>query len=196
MEITLKPDLFQSVMFKQAFKEKLNAAKKFDYDSSAQFTGKELKHYHYYRAVRGVLADMAFAGYLLQNNIPFKYNHKTGTRRSSTGVDFRLDNNIKIDVRSSQSFWKLNSLIRNGIDYVVVCSAILDGLEGVYVKNGATLLVSYRHLFKQPIRVNMVGWQSSDRIIDAGPLSYTYNLENISTLIPDIKLMHNGNTIM
>ena len=196
MDITLKPDLFQSAMFKQAFKEKLNAAKKYDYDSSAQFTGKELKHYHYYRAVRGVLADMAFAGYLLQNNIPFKYNSKTGTRKSSTGIDFRLDNNIKIDVRSSQSFWKLNSLIRNGIDYVVVCSAVLNNLDGVYVKNGATLLASYRHLFKQPIKVNMVGWQSADRIIDAGPLSFTYTLENIDTIIPDIKLMHNGNNVM
>lgn len=194
--ITLKPDIFQSALFKEAFKEKFKAAKKFDYNSSTQFTGKELKHYHYYRAARGVLADIAFASYLLQENISFKYNHKTGTRKSSTGVDFRLDNNVKIDVRASQSFWKLNSLIKNGINYVVVCSAVLDNLEGVYVKNGTTLLVSYRALFKNPIKVNIVGWQTSDRILDAGPLSYTYTLENINTLIPDIKLMHNANTIM
>ena len=190
MDIKLKPELFQTDFFKDAFKEKLNGAKKFDYNSTTKLTGKELKHYHYYRAARGVLADMAFAMYLHTQNTPYKYNHKTGTRKTSTGVDFRLDNNIKVDVRAGHSFWKMSGLMRNGIDYVVVCSPVMDGLKGVYVKNGSTLLESYNTLFKSEIKVNMLGYQTSDRILEVGPMAMTYSLENMDTFIHDIKLMH------
>jgi hypothetical protein len=187
MELTLKKELFQEEFFKNTFKQKLNGAKHYDFNSQATFTDKEAKYYYYGRAVKGTLADMGALAYFMSQDIPYQYYEKNGGRGKYVGYDFKLYNKIKVDVRSGQSFWQMK---KTNVDYVVVCTAHLNGMEGVYEKAGATLVTSYRQLFKNDIRVTLLGYQTAAYIQEAGDLAFTYKLENIDTLKADLNLMN------
>jgi len=187
MDITLKPELFQQDFFKDTFKEKLKGARYYDFNTSAKFTDLEAKHYYYGRAVKGTLADVGALAYFMSQDIPYKYYFKNGGRGKYVGYDFKLYDKIKVDVRSGQSFWQMKKV---NVDYVVVCTAHLNGMEGVYEKAGATLVTSYRQLFKNDIKVTLLGYQTASHIQEAGDFTYTHTLENIDTLKADLNLMN------
>jgi hypothetical protein len=180
MTITLNSDLFQTDSFQASFREKLKSARYWEYDHLNTFTKTDLKHYQYARAVKGTLAEAGLYGYLVLNNIDFVYNKKIDDRKYSPDIDFYIPSiNAKIDVKSGFTYWKKSSLIRYGIDYVVVSSPMLEHKEGVYRKNGYMMLESYRRLFKQDIIVSIYGYISTEDVLNQGP---TYELKPIEGL--------------
>lgn len=180
MTITLNSDLFQTDIFKASFAEKLKSARYWDYDHLNTFTKTDLKHYEYARAAKGCLAEFGFIGYLIEKNIDFVYNKKIDKRKYSPDVDVFIPSiNAKIDVKSGFSYWKKASLIKYGIDYVVVSTPMLEHKECVYRKNGYMMVESYRQLFKNNITINLNGFISTSDALDQGP---TYELESIDKL--------------
>ena len=180
MTITLNSDLFQTDSFQASFREKLKSARYWEYDHLNTFTKTDLKHYQYCRAAKGALAEAGFYGYLVLNNIDFVYNKKIDDRKYSPDIDFYIPSiNAKIDVKSGFSYWKKTSLIKYGIDYVVVSIPMLEHKEGVYRKNGYMMLKSYNQLFKNNITINLNGYISTANALDQGP---TYELESIDKL--------------
>ncbi len=187
VDLTLKKELFQEEFFKNTFKQKLNGAKQYDFNSSAKFTDLEAKHYYYSRAVKGTLADMGALAYFMSQDIPYQYYEKNGGRGKYVGYDFKVYDKIKVDVRSGQSFWQMK---KSNVDYVVVCTVNLNGMEGVYEKANTTLVTSYRQLFKNDIKVTLLGYQTTQAIKEAGDFAYVHTLENIDTLKADLQLMN------
>ena len=182
MNVTLSPELFETKIFQASFREKLKSARYYDYDYLNSFSAMDLKHYQYARAVKGVLAEFGFMGYLLEKDVDFVYDKKVDSRKYSPDIDFIIKpNNIKIDVKSGFSFWKKSALMKQGIDYVVVCSPLLEHKEGVYRKNNWLMLESYRRLFKLPITVNILGYIKADEYIK----------NNSQQLIPMEVRLHN-----
>jgi hypothetical protein len=181
MTITLQPELFQTDIFQESFREKLKSSRYYDYSSSSIPKHIPLKHYDYTRAVKGVLAEFAFIGYLLQYNVKYVYNKKVDNRKYSPDIDFYLpETKTRIDVKSGFSFWKKEMLVKYEIDYVVVCSPFLHPeLEGVYSKGGWTLVDSYRRLFKNAVTVDLNGYIGINDILSQGP---TYTLKPIKNL--------------
>ena len=178
MNITLNAELFQTEAFQASFKEKLKSARYWDYSNKlTSFTDLELKHYEYYRAARGCLAEFGFAGYLMIKGVDFVYNKKVDKRKYSPDVDIYIPSiNAKIDVKSGFSYWKKEMLLKHDIDYVVVCSPMLEHKESVYRKNGYMMIESYRRLFKNDITINLNGFISTSDALIQGP---TYELSSI-----------------
>lgn len=177
MNITLNAELFQTDIFQASFREKLKSARYWEYDHLNTFTDIDLKHYQYARAARGCLAEFGFIGYLIEKNIDFVYNKKIDDRKYSPDVDVYIPSiNAKIDVKSGFSYWKKKSLIKYGIDYVIVCSPMLEHKEGVYRKNGYMMVESYRRLFKSNITIDLSGYISTEDVLAQGP---TYELSSI-----------------
>lgn len=180
MTITLNSELFQTDAFQASFKEKLKSSRYWDYNHLNSFTGLELKHYQYYRAAKGVLGEFGFIGYLIETGVDFVYNKKIDDRKYSPDVDVFIPSiNAKIDVKSGFTYWKKASLIKYGIDYVVVSTPMLEHKEGVYRKNGYMMLESYRRLFKQNIIVSISGYIDIEDVLNQGP---TYELKPIEGL--------------
>jgi hypothetical protein len=180
MTITLNSDLFQTDTFQASFREKLKSARYWEYDHQNTFTNTDLKHYQYARAAKGALAEAGLYGYLVLNSIDFVYNKKIDNRKYSPDIDFYIPSiNAKIDVKSGFAYWKKQSLIKYGIDYVVVSQPMLEHKEGVYRKNGLMMLESYRRLFKQPITVSISGYISTEDVLNQGP---TYELKSIENM--------------
>jgi hypothetical protein len=159
MKITLTPDIFSHNIFQTSFLEKLKSCRYHDYNPKhLSLSPEQKKHYEYGRAVKGVIAEFAFYGYLVQNNIDFQYNKKIDpSYKWSTDIDFILSNNIRIDVKSGFSYFKPEQLTKNKIDYIAVCTPVLNDLPGIYYKDNYTLITSYRRLFKLPIQVDIFG---------------------------------------
>jgi hypothetical protein len=158
MIITLQPELFTTKIFQDSFAEKLKSSRYYEYDNKVIFSNSELKHYYYGRATKGALAEMGFMGYLINNDIDFRYNVKVDPNyKWSTDIDFILPNNIRIDVKSGFNYFKPDQLRKNKIDYIVICKPLLYGLPGVYTSNRYTLIRSYRRLFKLPIQIDIIG---------------------------------------
>jgi hypothetical protein len=180
MTITLNSELFQTDAFQASFQEKLKSARYWEYDHLNTFTKTDLKHYEYARAAKGALAEAGLYGYLVLNGIDFVYNKKIDDRKYSPDIDFYIPSvNAKIDVKSGFSYWKKSSLVKYGIDYVVVSSPMLEHKEGVYRKNGYMMLESYRRLFKQNIIVSISGYIGIEDVLNQGP---TYELKPIEGL--------------
>ena len=180
MTITLNSDLFQTDVFKASFKEKLKSARYWEYDHQNTFTKTDLKHYQYARAAKGVLAEFGFVGYLIETGVDFIYNKKIDKRKYSPDVDVFIPSiNAKIDVKSGFAYWKKASLVKYGIDYVVVSAPMLEHKEGVYRKNGYMMIESYRQLFKNNITINLNGYISTADALAQGP---TYELKPIDKL--------------
>jgi hypothetical protein len=180
MTITLNSDLFQTDSFQASFREKLKSARYWEYDHLNSFTKTDLKHYQYARAAKGALAEAGLYGYLVLNNIDFVYNKKIDDRKYSPDIDFYIPSiNAKIDVKSGFTYWKKSSLIKYGIDYVVVSTPMLEHNECVYRKNGYMMIESYRQLFKNNITINLNGYISTADTLAQGP---TYELESIDKL--------------
>ena len=181
MTITLNTELFQTDVFKASFKEKLKSARYWEYDHQNTFTKTDLKHYQYARAAKGVLAEFGFMGYLIETGVDFVYNKKVDDRKYSPDIDFYIPSvNARIDVKSGFAYWKKSSLIRYGIDYVVVSQPMLEHKECVYRKNGWMMVKSYRQLFKQPITISISGYISTTDALNQGP---TYELHSIENLL-------------
>jgi hypothetical protein len=180
MTITLNADLFQTDTFQASFREKLKSSRYWDYDHLNAFTKTDLKHYQYSRAAKGTIAEFGFMGYLIETGVDFVYNKKVDDRKYSVDIDFYLPStNTRIDIKSGFSFLKKSSLVKYGIDYVVISSPILEHKEGVYRKNGWMMLESYRQLFKNDITVELSGFISVSDILLQGP---TYKLKPIKNL--------------
>ena len=180
MTITLNSDLFQTDSFQASFREKLKSARYWEYDHLNSFTKTDLKHYQYARAAKGALAEAGLYGYLILNNIDFVYNKKIDDRKYSPDIDFYIPSiNAKIDVKSGFAYWKKASLIKYGIDYVVVSAPMLEHKECVYRKNGYMMIESYRQLFKNNITVSIYGYISTSDALAQGP---TYELKSIDKL--------------
>jgi hypothetical protein len=178
--ITLNSDLFQTDSFQASFREKLKSARYWEYDHLNSFTKTDLKHYQYARAAKGALAEAGLYGYLVLNNIDFVYNKKIDDRKYSPDIDFYIPSiNAKIDVKSGFAYWKKASLIKYGIDYIVVSTPMLEHKECVYRKNGYMMVESYRQLFKNNITINLNGYISTEDALAQGP---TYELESIDKL--------------
>jgi len=168
MTITLQPELFTTKIFQDSFNEKKKSAKHWDYiTNKVNFTPLEKKHYEYGRAVKGNLAEMGFMGWCINNDVDFQYNVKIDPNyKWSTDIDFILPNNIRIDVKSGFSYFKPEQLTKNKIDYIAICKPYLHGLPGVYYRNYYTLITSYRHLFKLPIQIDILGVIKSSDILN------------------------------
>lgn len=180
MNITLGPELFETDFFKNSFAEKLKSARYFDYDPPTVLKGIPLKHYDYGRAVKGVLAEMAVIGYLLQTDIGFIYNYHVDKRKYSPDIDLYIpDKKLRIDVKSGMSFWKKDMLLKYAIDYVIVAEPSIVHLPFVYKHWNYTLVKSYRQLFKNAITVKINGFISISDILEQGP---TYELKPIEEL--------------
>jgi len=180
MTITLNSDLFQTDAFQASFKEKLRSTRYYDHSHLNSFTDTDLKHYQYARAAKGALAEAGVYGYLILNGIDFVYCKKADKRKHSP-TDFYIPSiNARIDVKSGFSYWKKSSLVKYGIDYVVVSTPMLEHKEGIYRKNGWMMLESYRRLFKDNIIVDISGYISTDDILQQGP---TYELKPIESLL-------------
>ena len=180
MTIKLNSELFQTEAFQASFKEKLKSARYWEYDHLNTFTNIDLKHYQYARAAKGALAEAGLMGYLMLKGIDFVYNKKIDDRKYSPDIDFYIPStDTKIDVKSGMSFWKEKSLVKYGIDYVVVCSPLLEHKEYVYRKNGYMMLRSYRQLFKDNVTVQLNGFISVNDILNQGPGYELTPLENL-----------------
>ena len=181
MNITLNAELFQTNVFQKSFQEKLKSARYWDYsDRLSSLTDLELKHYEYARAVKGVLAEFCFMGYLVEMGIDFVYNKKVDDRKYSVDIDFYIPSlNKRIDIKSGFSYWKKSALVKHGIDYVVVCSPMLEHKKAMYRKGGWLLCKSYRQLFKEDITITLSGYISTEDALNQGP---TYNLSSIENL--------------
>jgi len=178
MVITLQPELFQTDTFQTSFREKLKSSRYFDYHPPSLPKDVPLKHYDYVRAVKGVLAEFAFMGYLMIKDVNFIHNKKVDNRKYSPDIDVYIPaTKTRIDVKSGFSFWKKQMLVKYNIDYVVVCSPFLHTqLDGVYTRGGYTMVGSYRMLFKNDIQVKLTGYISTEDILQQGP---TYELSSI-----------------
>lgn len=182
MTITLNADLFQTEAFQAQFKEKLKSARYWEYNDLNSFTGTDLKHYQYARAAKGTLANAGVLGYLILKGVDFVHNKKINNSKYSPDIDFYVPSiNSRIDVKSGFSYWKKQSLVKYGIDYVIVAQPLMEHKEGVYRKNGWLMLESYRRLFKDAITVNISGYISINDILQQGP---TYKLQPIENLFP------------
>jgi hypothetical protein len=181
MVITLQPELFQTDTFQKSFREKLKSSRYFDYHPPSLPKDVPLKHYDYVRAVKGVLAEFAFMGYLMIKDVNFIHNKKVDNRKYSPDIDVYIPaTKTRIDVKSGFSFWKKQMLVKYNIDYVVVCSPRLHiGLNGVYSKGGWIFVSSYRQLFKNAMMVDLNGYISVDDILLQ---ESTYKLEPIENL--------------
>lgn len=180
MNITLQPELFQTQAFKVSFAEKLKSAKYHDYDPPTVLKGIPLKHYDYGRTVKGVLAEMAVYGYLMNKEVSFLYNHKIDKRKYAPDIDFiLLPSKQRIDVKSGMSFWKKDMLLKYAIDYVIVAEPLIVHLPSVYKHWNYTLVKSYRQLFKNAITVKINGFIGISDILEQGP---TYELKSIEEL--------------
>lgn len=179
MNITLSPELFQTEQFQSSLKEKIKSAYKYDYNITTPFTKEEMKHYNYGRAVKGVLCDFAFMGYLMQQNIDHVYSSKK--RKYHADVDFiLLPSKQRIDVKSSFNYWKKQSLVRQEIDYIVVAQPLIEHKPEVYRRMGYTLVKSYRQLFKSAITVNISGYT----VVDDYLKTNDQTLQPIKNLFP------------
>ena len=180
MKITLQPELFQTDIFQTSFKEKLKSSRYYDYSPSGVYKDIPVKHYNYTRAAKGVLAEFAFMGYLLQHNIEYVYNKKVDNREYSPDIDFYLPaTKTYIDVKSGFSYWKKEMLLKYKINYVVVCAPFLHPeLDGIYSRGNWMLVDSYRQLFKNTITVDLNGCISIDDIMSQGT---TYTLKPIES---------------
>jgi hypothetical protein len=173
-KITLTPDILSHKIFKDSFNEKKKSAKYYDYIADkVNFTPLEKKYYEYARAAIGCLAEFAFYGYLIQNNIDFQYNKKIDSRKYSPDIDFILESGVRIDVKSGYYFLKPFNLIKHKIDYVVICRPDLLGKPGVYKKQQYTFVKSYRQLFKRNITVDILGCIPAHDIIQNKVTDYS-----------------------
>jgi hypothetical protein len=118
------------------------------------------------RAVKGVLAEMAFFKLLCLNEIEFVHNNKipvkAGRRTLEKDIDFTLmPSKLNIDVKSH--FSRINTAVLYDTAYHAYVY-IIPQIPASYVtnKNGLSLIRYPNKLFKQEIEVEVLGISSID----------------------------------